>query len=229
MADLSGDGLNDVVVADYGSTTLTVILANATVSVPGSVVFEAPKFPATGFEPTAVAVGDINGDGQPDLVVSNSDDNTFSVLINTIARPPGNVATFAGQKTFASGLAPTSLALADVNGDGKLDVILADRGDGSISVRLNTTATGSATPTFGALQTFATGAGPGNAAVAVGNLSGDGRADLLFAGNGTSAVLLNNPAIILGDLGTGTIIEDQFATISATFGAPQSHLTATRR
>ena len=69
-----------------------------------------------GSNPNSIAIGDLNGDGAPDLVAANNGANTVSVLL-------GNGASGFGAKTdFAAGAAPISLAIGDVNGDGRPDV-----------------------------------------------------------------------------------------------------------
>ena len=82
--------------------------------------------------------------------------NTVSVLLNTTA-PGAATPSFAAQQTFATGSDPISVTAADVNGDGKPDLIVANANDNTVSVLLNTTLPGAATPSFAAQQTFATG------------------------------------------------------------------------
>src|SRR5208282_1791509 len=93
----------------------------------------------TGNDPISVTTADVNGDGLPDLIVANQNDNTVSVLLNTTA-PGATTPSFATQQTFATGSAPISVTAADVNGDGKPDLIVANYGSNTVSVLLNTTA-----------------------------------------------------------------------------------------
>ncbi len=79
------------------------------------------------------------------------------MLLNTTA-PGATTPSFATQQTFATGSAPRSVTATDVNGDGKPDLIVANFGDNTVSVLLNTTAPGATTPSFATQQTFATGA-----------------------------------------------------------------------
>ena len=76
LADVNGDGKPDLVVANYGSNTVSVLLGN------GNGTFQAQQTFATGSDPVSVAVGDVNGDGRPDLVVANFGSDTVSVLLN---------------------------------------------------------------------------------------------------------------------------------------------------
>ncbi len=68
--------------------------------------------------------------------------------------------SFATQQTFATGSVPKSVTAADVNGDGKPDLIVRIYDSNTVSVLLNTTAPGAATPSFATQQTFAVGSEP---------------------------------------------------------------------
>ncbi|WP_171475859.1 beta strand repeat-containing protein [Frigoriglobus tundricola] len=191
-ADLNGDGRPDLVVANFGSNTVSVLL-NTTA--PGAAIasFAAQQTFATGNGPFTVTVANVNGDGRPDFVVANSGSSTVSVLLNTTAAG-ATTASFAAQQTFATGAGPVSVTAADVNGDGRPDLIVADEGANEVSVLMNTTAPGAATATFAAQQTFATGGAP--RAVTAADVNGDGRPDLIVADYGSAAVsvLLNTTA-----------------------------------
>jgi hypothetical protein len=196
VGDLNGDGLPDIVVADDGSHSVSVFM-NTTSPGAATPTFAAAQTFATGNSPTAVAIGDLNGDGKPDLAITNFGDGTVSVLLNTT--PTGSaVPSFATHVDFATGSgltpAPESVAIRDLNGDGKPDLVVANGGSNSVSVFLNTTATGAATPTFASKVDFATGANPRS--VAIGDLNGDGKPDIVTANQvgGNVSVLLNTTA-----------------------------------
>jgi hypothetical protein len=137
VGDLNGDGIPDLAVANFFSNSVSVLL-NTTA--PGSTTpsFAARQDFATGSFPESVAIGDLNGDGIPDLAVANSRSNSTSVLLNTTAAGAG-VASFAARQDFATGTAPASVALAGYNGDGTLDLAVANFRSSTVSVLLNTT------------------------------------------------------------------------------------------
>ena len=190
IADLNGDGRPDLVVANgLGSNTVSVFL-NTTAPGATTPSFATAQNFITGSIPYSVSIGDLNGDGKPDLIVANYGANTVSVLLNTT--PPGAATpSFAAAQNFATGRSPQSVAIADLNGDGRPDLVTANYGAGTVSVLLNTTAPGATTPSFATAQNFATGLAP--VAVAIADLNGDGKPDLIVANRDSStvSVLLN--------------------------------------
>src|SRR5207253_1886346 len=150
------------------------VLLNTTATGETIPTFAIQKAFATGSGPQSVAVADVNGDGKPDLIVANADDNTVTVLLNTTSTG-ATTPTYATQKAFSTGSGPPSASVADVNGDGKADLFAYTAIVSTVSVLLNTTATGATTPTFATQKAFATGNVPYSVAVA--DVNGDGKAD----------------------------------------------------
>jgi hypothetical protein len=175
VADLGGDGIPDIITANYSSNTVSVLPGN------GDGTFQAEPAFAVGSGPDAVAVADLTGDGTPDLVTADRNSNTVSVLLGN------GDGTFRPQQTFPVGSYPDAVAVADLNGDGKPDIVTANSDSNSVSVLL-----GNGNGTFQPQQTFPVGRDPD--AVAVADLNGDGKADIITANfqENTVSVLLGN-------------------------------------
>jgi hypothetical protein len=133
--DLNGDGKPDLVVANRGSNTVSV-LVNTTTPGAGTSTFAAQKTFATDSNPVQVSAADVNGDGKPDLLVANFASNTVSVLFNKTT--PGAAAPQFSSLLFGTGVSPVWVQPADVNGDGRPDLLVANRGGSTVSVLLNT-------------------------------------------------------------------------------------------
>ncbi|HZL37246.1 MAG TPA: FG-GAP-like repeat-containing protein, partial [Tepidisphaeraceae bacterium] len=167
VGDFNGDGEADLVVANFNSGGVSVLLGN------GNGTFQAAVSYDTGSNPRSVAVGDFNGDGKADLAVANSNSNNVSVLLGD-----GN-GTFQPAVNYAI-IGAVSVAVGDFNGDGNVDLAVED--DAGVSVLL-----GNGNGTFQAAMNYAAG-DIGNS-ITVGDFNGDGKADLAIAGDGVSVLL----------------------------------------
>ncbi|MCY2991620.1 MAG: FG-GAP-like repeat-containing protein [Planctomycetota bacterium] len=185
VADFNADGKVDVVAA-HGSDSewvevlgmVEVLLGNGT-----GALAEAASYATGGFNPSAVAISDFNGDGKADLAVAHATESgTVGVLLGDGA------GGFAEALTYATdGSHPSSLAVGDFNGDGHADLAVANAGGiGVLS--------GTDTGTFAPAVTYASG-GFSPSSVKVGDFNGDGWLDLAVAhtsGDASVGVLLNN-------------------------------------
>jgi hypothetical protein len=226
VADLNGDGKPDLVVANETALGTVSVLLNTTTAGATTASFAPQQTFATGSEPVSVVVGDFNGDGKPDLAVANANSSTVSVLLNTTA-PGATTVSFATQQTFATGSAPESVAVADFNGDGRPDLVVANRDSDTVSVLLNMTTAGATTLSFTAQMTFATGSLP--LSVAVADFNGDGRPDLVVSnrGSNTVSVLLNTTAP--GATTPSFAAQETFATGSNPFSVAVADLNGDGR
>jgi uncharacterized protein (UPF0548 family) len=204
MADVNGDGKPDLIVANDCASNSNCANGSASVLLGnGDGTFQtAVSFGSGGTYSYSVAVADVNGDGKPDLLVTNEcssgcTNGSVSVLLGN------GDGTFQTAVSYVSGgVSAQSVAVADVNGDGKPDLLVANDcasnsncANGSVSVLL-----GNGDGTFQTAVSYGSG-GASAFSVAVGDMNGDGKPDLVVANecasntnctNGAVSVLLGN-------------------------------------
>lgn len=177
-ADVDGDGLNDIVTTGWHLAILLNTPGNAGTFIVGTTIDTGTYLPS-------VDAGDIDGDGRIDLVTTDITNGTVLVLLQDAApAPPGN---YSSRTAYAAGDQPVSLELADVDGDLKLDLVVADLGTPSDPDTANVAvliqshdplARGEFLPAV----EYATGARSQD--VAVGDLNHDNLADIAVANAG---------------------------------------------
>jgi hypothetical protein len=124
--DFNGDGKLDIAITDVSGNAVWVLLGN------GDGTFGAPAAIPVGNQPEAIIAGDFNNDGKLDLAVANYGEGTITLLLG---KGDGTF-TQASGSPYPVGRGPSALAAADFNGDGKLDLAVANSLDGTVSVLL---------------------------------------------------------------------------------------------
>jgi len=190
VGDLNGDGKVDMVVADNclsssncNNNVVSVMLGN------GDGTFQPGQTYSVGgaANSSSVNIADLDGDGKPDLLVTNKcsdsgcNNGSISVLLGN-----GNGTFQAAQSYSSGGRYALIAAVADFNGDGKLDVAVSNDDDATVGVLL-----GNGDGTFQPARTYSSGAGLPQA-IAVGDFNGDGKADIVVANSGVVGILLGN-------------------------------------
>ncbi len=176
VGDLNKDGKADIITTDFRGRSVTALLGDGKgrfAQAKGS-PFAVPNFPF------CAAIGDVNGDGDPDLAIShysgnleNTRDDSLTVLLGD----GRSKFTKAVGSPFRAGHAPVSVALGDVDGNDVLDIGVANLGGDNVTILLggkDGIAEAEGSP-------FAVGRHPEG--IALGDLNGDGRADIVTANN----------------------------------------------
>lgn len=177
VQDLDLDGRPDVIVVNQGNSTVSVL---RNLSTPGMINGSsfAPKvdFPV-GSTPHDVGIVDLDGDRRPEIVTADFGGASLSILRN-LTTLGGGIASnsFAPRVAISMPSQPRILNFGDMDGDGRLDLVVACWSGGVVSVRRNL-GTGTISPSsFAAPVNFAVS---GNCnAVALGDLDGDGKPDI---------------------------------------------------
>ena len=131
-ADINGDGYLDLAVVNSGSPYggLSLLLQDA--SIPATFQFQATANYDTGDDyASALAIGDLNGDGRPEVVVTNAGAPGYPGSVAVFAQDPANLGHLLSPELYQGYYGPTSVAIGELNGDGHPDLLIAD-GDPSV-------------------------------------------------------------------------------------------------
>ena len=197
LADMNNGGNTDLAVQSFDSGTVAVLLGN------GNGTFQPDNIYNlfNSCEGQSLAVGDVNGDGIPDLAIAGPAPSACGTE-GFIGVALGNGNGSFGPMVFydAGGSSPFSVGIADVNGDGKPDLLVANlcgtsqncsnQNSGTVGILL-----GNGDGTFQSPMVFSSGGSSGASlgSLAVADLNGDGRSDLVVTNviQNTVGVLLN--------------------------------------
>jgi hypothetical protein len=181
-ADFNGDGILDLITSNQDSETLSILMGKGDGTFSDAVSLDA------GRNPQGLAVADFNGDGKLDIAVANNTgpNGTVSVFLSN------GDGTFGTRTTFRTGTAtaPVEVATGDFNQDGRLDLVTVNRaGNNEASVSL---LLGNGDGTFQTAAVTPLGQVNGGSSLAVGDLNGDGKLDVVASTIRALAVLLGN-------------------------------------
>jgi hypothetical protein len=193
LADLNKDGNLDIIVGDLVSIDVAVLLGTGAGSFAAPVNYTVQSNPMPG----GLVVGDLDGDGNIDvaLTVAFGGTPTLAILYGT------GTGTLNAAVGIVGGSSPQGIVLADLNGDGTLDIVLSNTASADISVLFNT-----GSRTFAPeLRWVTSSVYSGCAALAVADVNGDGRLDVVSANalpsvywGGVAFVSVDTVSVLLG-------------------------------
>ena len=128
LRDADGDGKTNR--EEFQDGTLLTTADNSGGSLETRLRIEAPMSYPTGSRPQAIALGDLNGDGLPDVVTANDGEDEMNVHL-------ASAEGFAPPRSYSVDSAPSALAITDMDLDGVRDVLVASRSADSFQIFLN--------------------------------------------------------------------------------------------
>ena len=182
----NGQSVLDLAVVNQNDNTVSIFLGN------GDGSFQTRTDYATGAAPVYVATGDFNGDGILDLAVANNAADTVSILFGQSGTNGKATGTFSTHTDFVAGAGPTSIAVADYNLDGVLDLAITDSTSNTISLLFGLTG-----GSFNA--NFELNVGTDPLSIVTADFNGSGRPDVAVANNASNTV-----SVILNSTSTST-------------------------
>jgi photosystem II stability/assembly factor-like uncharacterized protein len=209
VVDWDGDGKLDIVATSPASSQISIY---RNISAVGGISFDL-RFNLGSSSPRIAAVGDIDGDGKPDLVVTNINESTVTVFRNTSS--PGAVSGVY-DSDYNTQTTPYGVQLADMDRDGKLDIIVANFNSNTVSVLRNNTPVGGFI-SFENQVVTGTNAGPWMLAIA--DYDQDGLLDIAVTCTNSNTVSF------LRNVTSGSTMAFSF-TLSAPAGFAVSGITA---
>ena len=199
VADFDGDGKLDIATVNFSYEGAISVFKNT--STTGNLSFAASISLGGGKSPLGITSGDFNGDGKLDIATANDGTNTFSIFLNT---SKNGIISFAAGADFPTGNIPYGIAAGDVDGDGKIDVVIPNHGDYNVSVIRNTSAAGGLS--FAPKIDFNLGTAP--ISVSLGDIDGDGKIDVVTTNH-----------LDFGEVKTGTVLRNTSTAGSISFAA----------
>lgn len=180
VADVDGDGKLDILIGDQATSGIYVYQNISTPGVLNAGSFAPPVGFAAGSYPHGLRVADLNGDGLPEILVANYSGGFVSILRNTGSAGSLTTNSFAPQYALVTGPGPTDVGIADLNGDGRRDLVATAFDGSQLSLFRNVANPTTAVSNWFTLDT-ALPALPGSLEITVTDMDGDAKSDLVIA------------------------------------------------
>ena len=213
VADIDGDSKSDIVVGNYGSNSISIFKNNYISGTLATSTFSTKLDFNAGNKPGYVKLGDMDGDSKLDVVVLAEGTNSVGILRNISTAGVLSSTSFASRVNFNTGITPYYISVGDLTGNGKLDILITNFGDGTATVWQNKATPGSITSSsFFKRLNFTVGTKPYAGLLA--DIDGDAKTDILVSNTGS-----NTLSILRNTVGAQMIVSPTSSNLPATGGS----------
>ena len=178
VGDFNNDNILDIVIACSILTSRVVVLFGIG---NGTFLLGRQYLTGIGADPFALAIGDFNNDTRLDIAVSNLYGNNMAILLGSGNELFGSIKTYG----TGDGSRPYSVAVADVNNDHQMDIVVANYGTDNVGVLL-----GGSDREFTSVNTYSTGAGSRPYCVGIADFNNDNYFDIVVTTSETDSIVL---------------------------------------
>jgi cysteine-rich repeat protein len=210
LADVTSDGLLDVIVATPTSDDAIVLVALGDTNGFLTPIRVPTLSGGKGDSPQAVAVADVTGDGEPDIVTANQSSNDVAIFRGVAGGATFLAGIYLDSDDGLLGSSPTNIAVADVSGDGRPDIVTSNLGREDITVFVSEGGGAFAPAAIYSARIGYDGSNPNG--LAIGDVNDDGILDAVVANVGSDDI------VVVPGLGGGRFAPSQTSNIAGSIG-----------